>query len=136
MKLWGSKLHGIEATFVTYHAILCYNWLVTQSNKLITLVQKVSNWEKKLITIQILVNLDRLIFPWYIEVMGIHKTYNQSYLGQLLCNYLLQLVGNSIKKLVTLVQKVSNKEKKLVTSRVSINLQKPIILCYIEVMGI
>ena len=33
-----------------YHVMLCCNWLVTQSKKLVILVQKVGNWKKKLVT--------------------------------------------------------------------------------------
>ena len=57
------------------------------------------------VTSQVLVNLDRPIIHCYIDVMGIHKTYNQSHLGQLLCNYLLQLVGNSVKKVGNFISK-------------------------------
>ena len=35
---------------------------------LITLVQKVGTWEKRLGSSQLLVNLDRSIIPYYIEV--------------------------------------------------------------------
>ena len=46
-------------------------WDCLIQNKLVALVQKVSNREKKLVTSQVLANLDRYIIPCYIEVMRI-----------------------------------------------------------------
>ena len=69
LKLWGSKLYGIEDAFAIYDEILYYIWLETQSNKLVTLVQKVGNWDKKLVISQVFVNLKRPIILSYVEVL-------------------------------------------------------------------
>ena len=45
---------------------------------------------------------------------------------------MLHMVGNSVKKIVTLVEKVGNSDKKLVASQVFINLQRPIIPFYLK----
>ena len=66
----------IKATFANYHTIISGNWLVTRLKKLVTLVQKVGNWEKKLLTSQVLIILQRPIIHCYIEVMRIQITWN------------------------------------------------------------
>ena len=43
----------MKDTFAIYDEILCYIWLITQSNKLVSFVQKIGNWDKKLVTSQI-----------------------------------------------------------------------------------
>ena len=76
LKLWGSKLHGIKDTFAIYDEILRYIWFETQLNKLVTLIQKVGNWDKKLVISQVFVNLKRPIILCYVKVMWIKITWN------------------------------------------------------------
>ena len=71
LKLWGSMKPIIKPTLANYHAIHSYNSLLIRLQKLVTLVQNVGNWEKKLVTSQFLVILQRPIISYYIDVMGI-----------------------------------------------------------------
>ena len=66
----------LVSTFAIYVEIICCILLVTWSRKLVTLVQKVHNWDKKLVTSQAFINLQRPIIPCYVEVIGIQITWN------------------------------------------------------------